>query len=299
MSIAVIVVCRLALGESSFAAWGWRIPFLLSAVLVLFSLMVRLKIHESPVFERMRSTGTLSRSPIKDTLAVPSALRLVATVLFGVTAGLGVAWYTSQFYSLYFLQTAMKMDFLAANLCVGVALVIGTPFFVLFGRLSDTLGRLRFIVAGLLLSAVSYVPLFAWMRDGASEGRFIQVSAAVTIQVLFVTMVYGPTAAYLAELFPPQIRYTGISVAYQLGTGVFGGLTPLIALSMTGGASSLDGLTYPIVVTAVSALVALILLRKGAHGAVSLRAWEAADRRAPESPASSITEAPVADRPAT
>lgn len=276
MSIVVIVACRLALGDEAFAAWGWRIPFLLSAVLVLFSLAVRLKIHESPVFEQMRRTGSLSKAPVKDTLASPRVMGLVGVVVFGVTAGLGVAWYTSQFYSLYYLQTALKVDFLVSNICVGIALVLATPFFIVFGRLSDRYGRLRFMVAGLVLSAVSYLPLFSWLRAAASNGRYPEVVAAIFVQILFVTMVYGPTAAYLAELFPPQIRYTGISIAYHIGTGVFGGFTPLIALSMTGGGTSLTGLAYPIIVTSLTAVVALLFLRKGPQSTVSRRAFDAA-----------------------
>ncbi|MDN6555154.1 MAG: MHS family MFS transporter [Acidipropionibacterium jensenii] len=277
-SILVIVLCRLALGEETFAAWGWRVPFLLSAVLVIFSLVVRLKIHESPVFERMRRTGTLSKSPIKDSLGNRHILALVVVVLFGVTAGLGVAWYTAQFYSLYFLQTNLGVEFLAANITVGIALALGTPFFVLFGALSDRYGRLRFAVAGLVLSAVSYVPLFSWIREAAPTGRFVEVTAAIFIQIVFVTMIYGPTAAYLVDLFPPQIRYTGISVVYHLGTGVFGGFTPLIALAATGGDDSLSGLLYPIIVTAVSAIVAATFLRSGSRSPVVRRAWDATQR---------------------
>jgi MFS family permease len=298
MSIVVIVACRLALGEEAFAAWGWRIPFLLSAVLVFFSLAVRLKIHESPVFEEMRRTGTLSKAPVKDTLANMRVLGLVGVVLFGVTAGLGVAWYTSQFYTLYYLQSALKVDFLASNLCVGIALVAGTPFFVVFGRLSDRYGRLRFMVTGLVLSAASYLPLFSWIRAAAPEGRYAEVVVAIFVQILFVTMVYGPTAAYLVELFPPQVRYTGISIAYHLGTGVFGGFTPLIALAITGGGASLAGLAYPITITTLTAIVALLFLRKGAQSAVSRRAWEAVSRPAPVDGASApppATEAPVTE----
>lgn len=154
LSITVIVLCRLALGEEAFNAWGWRIPFLLSSVLVVFSLKVRLKMHESPVFTHMRETGRLSQSPVRDTVANRKSLWLLVAALFGVTAGLGVAWYTSQFYTLYFLQTVLKVDFLSANICVGVALVLGTPFFIIFGRLSDSVGRPRLILGGLFLSAL-------------------------------------------------------------------------------------------------------------------------------------------------
>ncbi len=151
LSIGVIVLCRVGLGEEAFTVWGWRIPFLLSAVLVLFSLKIRMKMHESPVFEEMRRSGNLSRSPIRDAVANKPAFALLLVVLFGVTAGLGVAWYTSQFYTLYFLQTILKIDFLTANLSVGIALVIATPFFVVFGKMSDKYGRTRIILCGLVL----------------------------------------------------------------------------------------------------------------------------------------------------
>lgn len=275
LSISVIVVCRLALGDDAFESWGWRIPFLLSAVLVLFSLKIRMKMHESPVFEEMRRSGSLSKSPIKDAVANRPSLSLLMTVLVSVTAGLGVAWYTSQFYTLYFLQTVLKIDFLTANLCIGIALVIATPFFVVFGRLSDTYGRPRFIVGGLVLSAIGYLPLFAWIREAAVNGQNVQLVVALTIQVILVAMVYGPTAAFLSELFPPQIRYTGLSLAYHVGTGVFGGFTPLIALSVvTATGNQLAGVVYPIAITALSAVAFVILLRHGTSSPVVRRAWD-------------------------
>lgn len=274
LSIGVIVACRVIVGDQAFEQWGWRIPFLLSAVLVLFSLKVRMKMHESPVFEEMRRSGTLSQSPIKDTVSSRSTQSLLLAVLFGVTAGLGVAWYTSQFYTLYFLQTVLEIDFLTANLCIGIALVIATPFFVLFGKLSDDYGRQRFIVSGLVLSAVTYLPGFAWIRHAALHGHHAQLVAALTIQVIFVAMIYGPTAALLSELFPPKIRYTGLSLSYHVGTGVFGGFTPLVALSLvTSTGNQLAGIIYPIAVTAVNAVVFIAVLRHGSNSPVVRRAW--------------------------
>lgn len=275
LSICVIVLCRVAVGEEAFSQWGWRIPFLLSAVLVLFSLKIRLKMHESPVFEEMRRSGTLSRSPISDTIGARPSLILLVAVIFGVTAGLGVAWYTSQFYTLYFLQTVLAVDFVTANVCVGIALVLATPFFVLFGWLSDRHGRTRIILAGLVLSAAGYLPLFGWIRDAALRGDRAQLVAAMTIQVVFVAMIYGPTAAFLCELFPPQIRYTGLSLAYHVGTGVFGGFTPLVALSLNSATGTvMAGLIYPVAVTAATAVVFLVALRRGTASAIVRRAWQ-------------------------
>ena len=274
LSILVVVICRMLLGEAAFATWGWRIPFLLSAVLVVFSVRLRLKLHESPEFVKMRSSGTESPAPVRDTLANPRSLALVLLTLFGVTAGLGVAWYTSQFYALYFLQSVMKMDFLDASVCVAVALVLGTPFFVLFGWLSDRYGRLVFISAGLALSALTYLPIYAWLRVAAETGSHVQIVLAVLVQLVFTAMIYGPTGAFLTELFPPQIRYTGLSVSYHIGTGVFGGFTPLIALSMTtGGGDQLAGLIYPVAATAIAAIVGAALLRGGRHNRTVDRAW--------------------------
>ncbi|MFN6548332.1 MFS transporter [Mycolicibacterium nivoides] len=278
LSIAVIVACRVILGDAAFESWGWRVPFLLSGVLVLFSLKVRMKMHESPVFEEMRRSGSLSRSPIKDTVSSRASRSLLVSVLFGVTAGLGVAWYTSQFYTLYFLQSVLSIDFLTANLCVGVALVLATPFFVIFGKLSDDYGRQRFILTGLVLSAAAYLPCFSWIRNAAVEGNYVRVVAVLTIQVIFVAMIYGPTAAFLSELFPPKIRYTGLSLSYHLGTGVFGGFTPLVALSLvTSTGNQLAGVIYPIAATAITAVVFATVLRRGAASPVVRRAWQHLD----------------------
>lgn len=274
LSIVVIVLCRILLGEAEFNSWGWRIPFLLSSLLVIFSLKVRMKMHESPVFEQMRKEGSLSKSPIRDTIANKRSLALLIVALFGVTAGLGVAWYTSQFYTLYFLQSVLKVEFLTANLCVGAGLVLGTPFFIIFGRLSDRFGRFPFIVTGLVLSGLSYIPLFAWIQSAAAAQSYVQVVVAILIQIIFVAMVYGPTAAFLVELFPPQIRYTGVSLSYHLGTGVFGGFTPLIALAVNASTGNqLAGLVYPIAITLFSAFVCLLALRKGEQSLVVQRAW--------------------------
>ncbi|MEU1301577.1 MFS transporter [Streptomyces shenzhenensis] len=274
LSIGVVVACRLLLGEGAFTAWGWRLPFLLSAVLVGLSLRMRLKLHESPVFTRMQAQGNLSKAPVRETLASPKPLGLVLVVLFGLTAGLGAIWYTSQFYALYFLQSVLKVDFLTTNVCMAVALILGTPSYLLFGRLSDHYGRQRIIVAGLALSSASLLPLYAWIREAAAHRSWAQVVMAVTLQIVFSAMVYAPTAAYLTELFPPRIRYTGLSVSYHLGTGVFGGFMPLIALSLTASTGNeLAGVAYPITVAAVSTVVSLALLRGGRDNKLVRAVW--------------------------
>ncbi|WP_046732076.1 MFS transporter [Streptomyces humi] len=274
LSIGVVVACRLLLGEDTFTAWGWRLPFLLSAVLVVLSLRMRMKLHESPVFVRMQAQGTLSQAPVRETLGDPRSLALVLLTVFGLTAGLGAVWYTSQFYALYFLQSVLKVDFLTSNVCMAVALVLGTPSYVLFGRLSDRYGRLRVIVPGLALSAVGFLPLFAWIRQAAADQSWAQVIVAVTLQIVFSAMVYAPTAAYLTELFPPRIRYTGLSVSYHLGAGVFGGFMPLVALSLTAlTGNQLAGVAYPIVVAAVCTLVSLTLLRGGRDNRLVRAVW--------------------------
>ncbi|NEB03356.1 MFS transporter [Streptomyces sp. SID13726] len=291
LSIGVVVACRLLLGEDAFTAWGWRLPFLLSAVLVLLSLRMRLKLHESPVFVRMQAQGTISRAPVREALGDPRSLRLVLLTVFGLTAGLGAVWYTSQFYALYFLQSVLKVDFLTTNVCMAVALVLGTPSYVVFGRLSDRYGRQRLLVTGLALSAVSFLPLYAWMREAVSTGSWAQVVIAVTLQIVFSAMVYAPTAAYLTELFPPRIRYTGLSVSYHLGAGVFGGFVPLIALSLTESTGNqLAGLAYPIAVAAVSTLISVTLLRGGAENRFVRAVW---DRMGTTEPAGSREPAPT------
>lgn len=275
LSIGVVVACRLLLGEDAFTAWGWRLPFLLSAALVLLSLRMRLKLHESPVFTEMRAEGTLSKAPVRETLADPRSLRLVLLTLFGLTAGLGAVWYTSQFYALYFLQTVLEVDFLTTNICMAAALVLGTPAYLVFGRLSDRHGRERIVVTGLVLSAVTCLPLYAWMRAATARGSWAEVVAAVALQIVFSAMVYAPAAAYLTELFPPRIRYTGLSVSYHLGTGVFGGFMPLIALSLTTATGNqLAGVAYPIAVAALSAAVSLTLLRGGRDNKYVRAVWD-------------------------
>lgn len=276
VSLGVILSVRSSLGEEAFRTWGWRVPFILSIVLVVFSYIVRMKLQESPLFARMKAAGKTSKNPLKDAFANKGNWKIMALALFGATAGQGVVWYTGQFYALYFLQTVLKIHFVTANFIVAVALLLATPFFILFGALSDKYGRKRIIMTGLFIAAVSYIPIYQAMMFFAQDPNnpnAVMLSMLVFIQVIFVTMVYGPIAAYLVELFPTKIRYTSMSLPYHIGNGVFGGLVPLIGVYMvaqTG--NNLAGLYYPITVAAVTFIVGMFLT-KDTH---DVKLWEEA-----------------------
>jgi MFS family permease len=262
-SLGVILACRETLGKDAFEDWGWRIPFLLSIVLVLLSYWIRIRMEESPLFAKARSAGRLSKNPIAESFARPANRRLVLIALFGAVAGQGVVWYTGQFYALFFLQRAAGVEFVTANLIVVYALLLATPFFIFFGSLSDRIGRKPIILAGCLLAAILYVPIYMGMMHFAQPLNQPMLVALVFLQVLLVTMVYGPIAAFLVELFPTRIRYTSMSLPYHIGNGVFGGLTPYVAsllVERTGNAYA--GLAYPIAIALVTVVVGAALIRE-------------------------------------
>ncbi|MBI1303524.1 MAG: MFS transporter [Phycisphaera sp.] len=262
-SLGVILACRETLGKDAFEDWGWRIPFLLSIVLVLLSYWIRIRMEESPLFAKARSAGRLSKNPIAESFARPANRRLVLIALFGAVAGQGVVWYTGQFYALFFLQRAAGVEFVTANLTVVYALLLATPFFIFFGSLSDKIGRKPIILTGCLLAAVLYVPTYMGMMHFAQPLNQPMLVALVFLQVLLVTMVYGPIAAFLVELFPTRIRYTSMSLPYHIGNGVFGGLTPYVAsllVERTGNAYA--GLAYPIAIALVTVVVGALLIRE-------------------------------------
>jgi MHS family proline/betaine transporter-like MFS transporter len=320
VSLGVILAVRQSIGVSEFAAWGWRIPFLLSAVLVAVSVYIRLRMQESPLYSKIKREGATSKNPIKESFGKKKNLKLVLLALFGATAGQGVVWYTGQFYALTFIQKTCNLEFVQSYSVIAIALVIGTPLFILFGWLSDVIGRKYIMMAGMLLAVVSYRPIYQNMydltdvskkivvedgknikretspesgmvsivaiqpyTDGAqllesttelpdgtvtapkkevklSDQGFWMMIALVFAQVVFVTMVYGPIAAFLVELFPTRIRYTSMSLPYHIGNGVFGGLTPLIATWMSGSGDILVGLWYPIITAAVCFVIGMIFL---------------------------------------
>jgi len=309
MSLAVILLVQNAMSRESFSNWGWRIPFVISIFLVAISLYIRLRMKESPIFQHIKTAGMTSAKPLKEAFTKWPNLKRVLISLFGATAGQGVVWYTGQFYALFFLQTVLKVNGTSANYVIAIALLLGMPFFVFFGALSDRIGRKKIMMAGCLIAAISYIPLYKAMQmvvgsnvvtatsvrnaqtgaigltpqtmvDGVLQPakevlpytNFAELIAnpiawklilLVFIQVIFVTMVYGPIAAYLVEAFPAKIRYTSLSLPYHIGNGVFGGLMPLIGLyvvSQTGNIYA--GLYYPIIVAGITFIVGSVLLKE-------------------------------------
>ena len=356
LSLLVIGSARGLMTTEAFAVWGWRIPFLISLILLAVSVYIRLKLNESPVFLRMKTAKKTSTSPLRDSFLRYPNNKYVLLALLGATAGQGVVWYTGQFYALFFLSGTLKVDYVTTYTLVGASLLIGTPFFVFFGRLSDRIGRLKIILFGCAIAAVTYFPLFKGLthyanpalenyqqtvpvsvaadncnfhvfvvsstvftpcdrtkdfltksglsftslpaeggadvvtRIGTSEVRgydeaklkgalkatgypatadkkqinHAMVLLLLVIMVLYVTMVYGPIAAFLVELFPTQIRYTSMSLPYHIGNGWFGGMLPLLATAMVAASGNIyQGLWYPIVVAIITVVVGALFLKEG------------------------------------
>lgn len=340
VSLMVILVTRGALSEEQFDSWGWRVPFWVSILMVLVSYLIRKKMHESPEFAKAKSEGKISKNPLKESFGNKLNFKFVLLALFGVAMGQGVVWYTGQFYAMSFLKTVMNIDAQQVDTLMGVALLIGTPFFVVFGWMSDKIGRKKIMLAGMLLAIICYRPIYRLMyertnvenkkelivstkteasatvvaggtdslynttthySDGTvwnqkktvhldESGKVIlakgkpridtKISTTIPgsdkwfltflvfIQVIFVTMVYGPIAAFLVEMFPVQIRYTSMSLPYHIGNGIFGGLLPAISTYLvtqskeTGNTEFyLDGLWYPIIIAGVSFLIGLIYVK--------------------------------------
>jgi MFS family permease len=232
VSLLVILATKRAMTDAEFRAWGWRIPFLLSAVLVVVSYYIRARMAESPLFARLKAEGRTSSKPIADSYGSAERWKVFFIVLFGATAGQAVVWYTGQFYALIFLQSVLKLPLDTAYKIVALGLLFGTPFFVVFGALSDRIGRKKIIMAGCLLAGATYIPIYHAMSAAAEPLNFWMLVALIFVQVLYVTMVYGPIAAFLVESFPAKIRYTSLSLPYHFGNGWFGGFTPVIATSI-------------------------------------------------------------------
>jgi MFS family permease len=279
VSLGVILITRHALDPDQarsiekFNAWGWRIPFLVSILLVLLSIYIRMKMKESPVFTKLKSDGKLATNPLKESFTHRSNLKMVLLALFGATMGQGVVWYTGQFYAQSFLENVCKINFDQSRTILIWAILFGTPFFVVFGNLSDKIGRKWIMMTGMLLAVVLYRPIYrecyeissAFLVDGSvtlPTQEYWELVLLVFVQIIFVTMVYGPIAAFLVELFPTRIRYTSMSLPYHVGNGVFGGLTPFIATLLTTiyTGDKLVGLWYPIIIASVCLVIGLMYL---------------------------------------
>src|ERR1044072_2590592 len=313
---ASIPAVQNTMSREAFRAWGWRIPFLISILLVGVSLYMRLRMKESPIFQHIKGAGMTSARPLKEAFARWDNLKLVLISLFGATAGQGVVWYTGQFYALFYLQTILSVNATSANYIIATALLLRIPFFIMFGALSDRIGRKKIMMLGCLLAAISYLPIYKAMQKAAGSevvtatSQTNPVSGAITlvpltmadgalqpakevlpytdfaslisnpiaqklillvfIQLIFVTMVYSPIAAYLVEAFPAKIRYTALSLPYHIGNGVFGGLLPLIGLTVVAKTGNIyAGLYYPIAVAGLTFIVGSLLLPETRH----VRIW--------------------------
>jgi MFS family permease len=269
VSLLVVLGTRLSVGADEMKIWGWRIPFLLSAILVAIALYVRWKLRETPLFTRLQAAGGTSKAPLKDSLGSRKAWKLILLVLFGATAGEAVVWYCGQFYALTVLQTQLNVPLVESNIIVAIALLLGTPLFLVWGHLSDKIGRKPIMMAGMLLS-VTYIPIYFVMQRFSNPVNVPVLTLMVFIQVIYVTMVYGPIAAFLVEIFPAKVRYTSLSLPYHLGNGWFGGLLPLICVGIY--AATVDPTTkqgniylplaYPIGVALISFVVGTFFLKE-------------------------------------
>jgi len=314
ISLMVIMLTRITLTKEAFNDWGWRIPFWVSIVMIFISYLIRKNMDESPVFKALKASGKTVKNPLKESFAKKENFKLVLLALFGATMGQGVIWYTGQFYAMSFMEKVCLIEKMQSDTIMTIALVVGTPLFLLFGFLSDKFGRKTFLMLGMLLAVLCYRPIYRNMfttcqvegkpisityelnkktdldstyqyangitekfstkevkgktevkiQRTLSKSKKWQLIGLIFIQLIFVTMVYGPIAAFLVELFPSKIRYTSMSLPYHIGNGIFGGLLPAISTYLTTHSNTttpyLDGLWYPIIIASISLLIGLLYI---------------------------------------
>ena len=261
VSLVVIIATRTYFGEAAFNAWAWRVPFLISFLLVGVAIYIRLQLQETPIFEAIKARGQMTRNPWKEAF-LSSNIKYVGIATL-VLIGQGVVWYSGQFWALYFLQQVSKLDPLTSSYIVGAALLLATPSLIFFGWLSDIIGRKPVILGGMLLAAITYYPLYLWLGTVTRPGNvhFPTAIFIIFILVCYVGMVYGPVGAFLAEYFPARIRYTSVSVPYHIGNGWGGGLVPFITSAAFAATGSIGyALIYPIAVPAVCFVLCLFLM---------------------------------------
>jgi MFS family permease len=266
VSMLVIVGTRAYFGTETFNDWGWRIPFLVSFLLVAIAIYIRLQLQETPIFEEIRAKGQMTRNPWREAFLTANMKFVVIASI--VVIGQGVVWYSGQFWALYFLQQVSKVDVVTSSYIVGIALLLATPTLILFGWLSDLIGRKPVILGGMLLAALTYYPLYSWLGRVTPPDNINYPVAIFIIFILvsYVGMVYGPIGAFLAEYFPARIRYTSVSVPYHIGNGWGGGLVPFITTAAFQATGSLGyALIYPIAVPLVCFVLALFLMPETRH----------------------------------
>ena len=276
VALGVILLVKSSMPEASFTAeWGgWRYPFWISLLLVGVSIYIRMNMSESPLFAELKSSGKTSVNPLKESFQHRANFKMVLLALFGAVMGEGVVWYTGQFYAQSFLETKCKLDFEQSRTILLWAIAGATPFFVFFGWLSDRIGRKWILMSGMLLAVLTYRPIFGYFLENSialnpgasvitlSKEMYWRFVGLVFLLILYVTMVYGPIAAFLVELFPTRIRYTSMSLPYHIGNGVFGGLVPFIGLLLSTSfpEDPLVGLWYPIAITALCFVIGVLYL---------------------------------------
>jgi MFS family permease len=279
ISLLVVLGVKRMMTPAEFTQWGWRIPFLLSIILVAMSFYIRMKLSESPLYAALKSQGKTSVEPLKEAFGSWANFKIVLLVLLGATAGQGVVWYTGQFYALSFIRDIMKVSPEQSSIILAIAMLLGMPFFTVFGALSDRIGRLKIMMAGNLLAAITYLPIYHAMVSSTPDPKhpnMVMLTLLVFVQVIYVTMVYAPIAAFLIESFPAKIRYTSFSLPYHLGNGWFGGTLPWLAgVVVAETHNNFAGLYWPIGVALLTFFVGTFFLSESHRTEIWSEAEEA------------------------